>query len=148
MANTERRDAWLAVVDSERARLLRATPTEHRLHLDEAAQLATTFHAGGPTRPALVGQPGRHASTGHVHEAKLAHFAREAATWLERELLARGIDRCAVFAPTHVLGALRPQLGKQIAGRLHEQAGELAQLGLPELARHPRVVAWCSAKPQ
>lgn len=81
------KEMWLVVADSECARLLRGTATEFgNVHLDEVGKLATTFVAGEHQRPTRLSQPGRSGPVGQEHELKLAHFVREVAPWLEKEL--------------------------------------------------------------
>lgn len=135
-------EAWLVVADSEHARLMHVTRTAHdRVHLDEVTKLSTTFQAGEHHRPTRLSQAGRSGPVGHEHELKTGHFAREVATWLEKELVSRRIAKCTVFAPTHFLGALHPALGKAVAGKVQEEAGELAQFTMADLSRHPRIAA-------
>ena len=105
------KEVWFVVADSEHARLLRARPVQHgRLHVDEVDKLATTFAAGEHQRPTRLGQPGHMAPTRNEHDEKLAHFARELTRWLERLVAAHTLTRCPVFAPSHMLGALRKTL--------------------------------------
>ena len=140
MRNTK--ELWLIVMDSEIARLLRGTATKHdHVHLDEVGNLATTFDAGEHHRPSRLSEPGRSGPVGHEHELKTAHFAQQVAQWLEKELPARGIARCALFAPSHLLGALRKSWGKGVADKVTEHAGELARLSRNDLSKHPKVVA-------
>lgn len=133
---------WVIVADSECARLLqgRATQRDH-LHLDEVSKLATTFRGAEHQRPERLSQPGRSGPTPQDHTSKIAHGAREVSPWIEKELSARGIARCALFAPSHLLGALRKAQAKGAASRLTEHEGELAQMSLADLSRHPRIVA-------
>lgn len=139
---TNDKELWLIVADSERARLLQARPTQHEhLHLEEVSKLATTFVGAEHGRPARLSQPGRSGSVPSEHASKVAHFAREVTPWIEQELSARGIVRCALFAPSHLLGALRKERHQSAASRLIEHEGELAQMSLADLSRHPRVVA-------
>ncbi len=136
------KELWLIVADSEGARLLQGRPTQHaHLHLEEVSKLATTFVGAEHRRPARLSQPGRSGPTPSELESKVAHFAREVSPWIEQELSARGIGRCALFAPSHLLGALRKQRTKGAGDRLTEHEGELAQMSLADLARHPRVLA-------
>lgn len=136
------KELWLIVADSEGARLLQGRPMQHEhLHLDEVSKLATTFVGGEHQRPARLSQHGRSGPTPSEQETKLAHFAREVSPWIDKELSARGIVRCALFAPAHLLGALRKERTKGASDRLTEHEGELAQMPLADLARHPRVVA-------
>jgi protein required for attachment to host cells len=129
------------IADTEHARLLHGTMTTHdRLHLDEVAKLATTFQAGEHHRTTRTGQAGRSGNLGHEHEEKIAHFARELAAWIEQAITTRSIATCTVFAPTHFLGALRQQVTKPVAAKLKEHAGELAQMTVADLTRHPRIV--------
>ena len=107
-------------------------------HLDEMAALATTFVAGEHHRPDRLA-PGRSAGTGHEHEEMLAHFAREVAPWLQKELSAHAIPNLALFAPAHMLGALRKVFGKALAAKLSEHDLELAGLPNAQLAAHPRI---------
>jgi protein required for attachment to host cells len=140
MTNTK--DLWLIVADSESARLLRGRAMQHdHLHLDEVSRLTTTFVGAEHHRPARLSQPGRSGSTPQDHASKVSHFAREVSSWVEKELTARSITRCALFAPSHLLGALRKEQVKGKAGLLTEHEGELAQMSLADLARHPRIVA-------
>jgi hypothetical protein len=87
---------WFVVLDSMKARLVRGSRTaKGSPHLDEMASLTTTFVAGEHHRPDRLA-PGRSAGTSHEHEEALAHFAREVAPWLQKELTARGVAaRCS-----------------------------------------------------
>ena len=139
MANSK--ELWLLVADSKCARLLRGTAALHgHVHLDEVGKLATTFVGAEHHRPARSGQPGRSVPFAQDHELENAHFAGEVAPWLEQEIKARGISKCALFAPTHLLGAIRKSIGPGLAGKLTEHAGELAQMPTGQLAKHPRIV--------
>ena len=139
MANTK--ELWLLVADSRCARLLRGTAAEHgHVHLDEVGKLATTFVAAEHHRPVRSSQPGRSVPFAQDHELENAHFAGELAPWLEKEIKARGITKCALFAPTHLLGAIRKSAGAGLAGKLTEHDGELAQMSTGALAKHPRIV--------
>lgn len=108
--------------------------------LDEVDKLVTTFTPGEHQRPTRLSAPGRSGPTGHDHEQKIAHFARELRPWLEKEIKARSITKCALFAPAHFLGAMRKSAGKGLAGNLTEHEGELAQMSLNDLSKHARVV--------
>ncbi len=139
MANVK--ELWVIVADSQCARLLHGTATQHaHLHLDEVGTIATTFVAGEHHRPTRLSEPGRSGPTGHDHEQKTEHFAREVAPWIEQEMKARGIAGCALFAPSHFLGAMRKAVGKGMAGKVTEHEGELAQLSAGTLSKHPRIV--------
>jgi len=141
------RELWLVVADSDTARLLHGTATRHdHVHLDEVAKLQTTAVASERQRPTRLSQPGRSGPVEQDHEFEVAHFAKQIATWIGQELPARGVSRCALFAPTHLIGALRKSLPAVVAGKLTEHAGELAQLSLDELSRHPKVVALMPAR--
>lgn len=133
-------EAWVLVADSEQARLLRATSTQHeRVHLDEVAKLATTFQAGEHHRPTRMGHPGHGSDIGHEPERKQTHFAHQIAAWIAPELITRSIAHCNLFAPSHMLGALRSELPKPVAAKLQEHTAELAQLSPGELAQHPAI---------
>jgi protein required for attachment to host cells len=139
------KEAWLVVADSQSARLLHATVLQQgRVHVDEAGTLQTTFVEGERHRPTRLSQPGRSGPIGHDHEAKNFHFARELAPWIEQQLRARGIARCPIFAPSHLLGALRQSASRDLAARLVEHEAELARLSAAELAQHPRIAALLS----
>lgn len=134
--------AWVVVADGELARLLGASMTQQgKVHLDEAARLASSFVAGDHERPTRLGQPGHGGTSSNESERKLAHFAKQLAAWLGQELAARQIARCALWAPSHLLGALRAALPAPLAGKLVMQTGELAQFSLADLARHPGISA-------
>jgi protein required for attachment to host cells len=136
------RDAWFVVADQERARLLRATAVRHgHRHVEEIDRLGSTFRPGEHHRPSRLGQPGHMASTGHEAEERLAHFARELAGWLRTTVAARSMTACPLFAPSHVLGALRRELSQPVAALVREQAVELAGLSAEQLAEHPRIAA-------
>ena len=138
------KDKWILVADSEHARLLQGTLLAHgRVHLDEKDKIATTFVAGEHHRPSTLSGHGHsaHASFGHEHEEKLAHFARELAKWLEKQLTAHKIETCALFAPARFLGALRKELGKPVAARLTQHDGEITKLTPGQLVDHPAVAA-------
>ena len=136
------KDVWFVVADSERARLLRARPAKHgHLHVEEVDKLATTFAAGEHQRPTRLGQPGHMAPSGHEHEEKLAHFARELTRWLERLVAAHTLTRCPVFAPSHMLGAMRREASPALAAKLQEHACEIAGQSTARLAEHPKVTA-------
>ncbi len=140
MENT--RVAWVLVADGEGARLLQVTATQHKkVHLDEVAKLASTFQAGDHERPTRLSKAGHSGPASNESERKLTHFGGQLAAWLAKELPARKITQCTLFAPSHLLGALRPQLGKAVAGLLVEKTGELAQFSIADLARHPGIVA-------
>ena len=139
MTNT--REVWLIVADAKGARLLHGTPTQHEhLHLDEVASLATRFRTGEHQRPTRLSRPGRSAPIGHEFDLKTTQSAAELAPWVEKELRSRGIARCALFAPSHLIGAMRKSAGKGMADILTEHEGELAQLSNGALAKHPRIV--------
>jgi protein required for attachment to host cells len=137
------KEAWILVVDSEQARLLHATATEHgRVHIDEMSKLATTFLPGEHQRPTQMGQPGGHgASIDHEPARKQAHFARQITAWIAPELTARSITCCNLFAPSHMLGALRSELPAPVARKLREHTRELTKLSPGELAQHPAIAA-------
>lgn len=136
------KQVWFVVADSERARLLHGTPTQYgRVHVEEVDHLATTFAAGEHQRPTRLGQPGRMAPEGHEHEEKLAHFARELAPWLERLVLAHTLTSCPVFAPSHMLGALRRETSKALTAKLQEHVCEIAGQSTARLAEHPKITA-------
>lgn len=133
-------EAWVLVVDSEQARLLRATSSQHgKVHLDEVTKLATSFQASEHHRPTRMGHPGQGNAEGHEPERKLAHFARQVTAWIAPELVARSIDQCNLFAPSHMLGALRSELPKPVAGKLREHAAELAHMSAADLSKHPSI---------
>lgn len=135
------KELWVLVADSQCARLLHATATKYgHVHLDEVGKVATTFTAAEHHRPVRSSQPGRSAPFAQDHELENVHFAREVVPWLEKELEARGIARCALFAPSHLLGAIRKAVGAGTAGKLTEHDGELAQMSTAALAKHPRIV--------
>jgi protein required for attachment to host cells len=135
------KDLWVLVADSQCARLLHGTATQHgHVHLDEVGKVATTFTAGEHHRPVRSSQPGRSAPLPQHGEFENAHFAREVVPWLEKELEGRGISKCAVFAPSHLLGAIRKSVSAGTAGKLTEHDGELAQMSTGALAKHPRIV--------
>lgn len=134
--------SWVVVADGELARLLGASTTQHgKVHLDEVARLASSFVAGDHERPTRMGQPGHGGASGNEPERKLAHFAKQLAAWIGQELAARQVARCALFAPSHLLGALRAALPGPLAGKLVLQTGELAQFAVADLARHPGITA-------
>ena len=81
------------------------------------------------------------ASSQRAAAAATAWRSRTATLAATHTLSARGIGRCALFAPSHLLGALRKQRTKGAGDRLTEHEGELAQMSLADLARHPRVLA-------
>lgn len=81
------------------------------------------------------------APLGHEHEEKLAHFARELATWLQHTLVVHAIGSCPVFAPAHLIGALRQAAPMTLIRKLRECEGELAGLSTAQLAEHPKVKA-------
>lgn len=137
---------WFVVLDSQKARLLRASHTQKGSpHLEEIASLQNSFVAGEHHRPDRAGAPGRGASFGHEQEEKLAHFAREVKPWLQKELTAHAVATCALFAPAHTLGALRKVIDKQLAAKLVEHDVELAGLPVAQLATHPRITALLSS---
>jgi len=130
---------WFVVLDSMKARLVRGSRTaKGSPHLDEMASLATTFVAGEHHRPDRIA-PGRSVGASHEHEEALAHFAREIAPWLQKEMTTHAVASCALFAPTHMVGALRKVIAKPLAAKLQEHSLELANLSLAQLAAHPRV---------
>ena len=136
------KEVWFVVADSEHARLLRGTPTQHgRLHVDEVDQLATTFTTGEHHRPTRLGQPGRMAAPGNEHEEKLTHFARELATWLQQSVATHALATCPVFAPSHMLGALRKELPKALLAKVREHVCEIAGMSTGHLAEHPKITA-------
>lgn len=136
------RELWVVVADNDRARLLHGTATRHdHVHLDEIAGLRTTAVASERQRPTRLSQPGRSGPIEQDHGLEAEHFAKQIATWIEKELPAREIAHCALFAPTHLLGALRNKLGAAVAGKVSEQPGELAQMSINDLSRHPKIVA-------
>lgn len=133
---------WFVVADSQSARLLRSTPTQFgRQHVDEVERVQNSFTIGEHHRPARLGHAGQMASTGHEHEEKLAHFARELAPWLTRSLSKHGIATLTFFAPSHVLGALRQHAPRELAAHLAEQECEITGLDTAQLALHPRITA-------
>jgi len=136
------REFWVVVADSDRARLLHGTSTRHdHVHLDEVTELRTTAVASERQRPTRMSQPGRSGPFEQGNELEVAHFARQIGSWVDKELSARAIARCTLFAPTHLIGALRKTLSAAVAEKLTEQPGELAQMSLDELSRHPKFVA-------
>lgn len=133
---------WIVVVDSQKARLLRAARTQKGSpHLEEMAALQNSFVAGEHHRPDRQGAPGRGGSVGHEHDEKIAHFAREVTPWLHKEFAAHAVAQCALFAPGRTLGALRKVIDKQLAAKLAEHDVELAGLPLAQLGAHPRILA-------
>jgi protein required for attachment to host cells len=131
---------WFVVVDSQKSRLLRGSRTHHgSVHLEEIAHLDTTFSAGQHHRPDRMGQPGRAGGAGHEHEEKLSHFAREVTPWLQQLLTTHAVDSCALYAPAHMLGALRKALPASLAKLLVEHDVELASLPKAQLMAHPRI---------
>ncbi|MFY9342080.1 MAG: host attachment protein [Planctomycetota bacterium] len=138
----EPKDVWLVVADKKSARLLHGTGTRHAgLHLAEVSAIATSALAKEHGRPTRMSQPGRSAPRDHDTELATAHFAAQIADWLARELPAHQVGRVALFAPAHLLGALRQALPKDLAGQVGEHIAELARLPAPELAQHPQVMA-------
>ena len=136
------KEVWFVVADSERARLLRARPAQHgHVHVEEVDKLATTFAAREHHRPTRLGQPGHMAPSGHEHEEKLAHFARELTQWLERLVATHALTKCPVFAPSHMLGAVRQEASPALAAKLQEHACEIAGQSTARLAEHPKVTA-------
>lgn len=136
------KSVWVIVADIDGARLLQGTRTEYEhMHLDEEATLATGFVAREHHRPTRLGSPGRSSPLGHEDDVKTTKFAAELAPWIEKELRERGIAQCTLFAPSHLLGALRKSLGGSVAAKVTEQAGEFAQMATGELAKHPRIAA-------
>lgn len=131
---------WFVVVDSQKSRLMRGSRTEHgSAHIEEVAHLDTTFAAGQHHRPDRMGEHGRSAGVGHEHEEKLAHFAREITPWLQKLLTTHAVDSCALYAPGHMLGALRKALPASLAKLLVEHDVELASLPKAQLMAHPRI---------
>ncbi|HLQ38502.1 MAG TPA: host attachment protein [Planctomycetota bacterium] len=134
------KELWFLVADSEHARLLHGTFTSRGSHhVDELSRIATTYQASEHQRPTRMSRPGRAGGPGHEHEEKVAHFARDVAAWLGKEIDARKVTECTVFAPSHFLGALRKEVPKALAAKLHEQEGEIVKLTPAELAAHPRI---------
>ena len=130
------------VLDIDKARLLRLSRTDRgSAHVDETASLASTFAAGEHHRPDRMGAPGRSAGTGNEHDEKLHHFARQLAPWLGKELATHGVTTCPLFAPAHMLGALKKELDRALAGKLELHDVELTGLSNGQLATHPRVQA-------
>src|SRR5262245_47071475 len=138
---TKPKEKWILVVDSEHARLLAGSLTAHaRTHLDEKAKLATSFVKSEHERPSQLSNGyNAHASFSHENEEKHAHFAREVSAWLAKELAARKVEECVVFAPARFLGALRKTVGKGLAGKIVEREGEITHLTAGQLAEHPTV---------
>ena len=137
---TKAKEMWFLVADSEHARLMHGTLTAHgRPHVDEIVQIKSSFHVGQHQRPTRMTGHGHSPSFGHEHEEKLAHFAREVAGLLQKELPGRQIAECAVFAPSHFVGALRKELPKALAERLQEFEVEIANLTSAQLAEHPKI---------
>ncbi len=133
---------WFVLADSEKARLLQGTLTGHgRPHLDECSTLQTSFAPGQHQRPSALTGKGHpaHASLGHEHEEKLSHFARELSSWLQKELDARKIERCQLYAPARFLGALRKALPKSLQAKVVENDAEIANLTLAQLNGHPAI---------
>lgn len=136
------REFWVVVADSDKACLLHGTATRHsHVHLDAITELRTTAVASERQRPTRMSQPGRGGPFEQGHELEIEHFARQIGTWIDKELPARAIARCDLFAPTHLIGALRKILTAPTAAKLTEHPGELAQMSLDELSRHPKIVA-------
>lgn len=136
------KELWFVAADNHGARLLHgATTRAGSLHITEVAALDTTFVPGERQRPTRLGRPGSGAAdVGHEKEEELAHVARALGPWLQQELALRTITRCALFAPSHLLGALHKQIPKQLAALLPAQPVDLTGMSPGQLAGHPRIV--------
>lgn len=133
---------WFVVADCESARLLCGTPEPAGLlHVDEKARLVLTSTAETARRTTRLGLSGSAEPEGVEHDAKLVHFARLLADWLQRQLGLHQVGTCPLLAPARLLQALRREAPPDLLGRLVEQDCELADLTSLRLAQHPRVAA-------
>jgi protein required for attachment to host cells len=135
------KELWFVVAGKEKARLLHLSTTRQgSLHVTEVADLASTFQTGEHHRPTRLSMPGSAPGVGHEQEEQVLHFARQLSPWLHQVLTVRSIDECALFAPSHLLGALRKAMSKALAPKVREQDVDLVGLTAGELAGHPKVV--------
>jgi protein required for attachment to host cells len=133
------RKRWVAVADERVGRLLRVERTERggaRVAAVNDIRNAWEEHEHGRPSPRAGRNGHTYASEGHEAETMRDRFAKDLATWLEREAALRSIDEVALFAPPRLLGALRGAWSMGFSDRVRAQRGELAHLPESEIARH------------
>ena len=126
--------AWFALADAEHCRLLCCRLTEQGTqHVDECDTLENTFPEHEHLRP----QTGDGMT--HDVEERERRFAGRIVEWLQENAKKHEIDRLVIFAPPHMLGALRKASSRLLAGHLKELEGNLVRLRVGQLAEHPMI---------
>ena len=133
-------DLWILVVDHRAGRLLRGSLTaQGSAHFAEAGAIASVPAEKQHGRPSPKKGKDGHAYASWRHEAEelRRRHAQAVAGWLAQMVATLGIARVLVFAPAHLLGALRAAWSADLAPRIEEHAGDLNYLTLRELGHHP-----------
>ncbi len=138
----QRENLWFVVADAGIGRFCECSRTKTgRLHVDELSMIEnhTEEHEHGRPSP-RVGKAGNtYASVGHEDSYQLHRFAKEFASWLERNLEKLDVAKLPIFAPPRFLGELRKVYGPQLLTRIEELQADLTGLSTAALAKHPSV---------
>ncbi len=130
----QRKQAWFALADAERCRLMRCSLTEQGTqHVDEHEALKNAWPEQEHSRPTTGG-----GTTHHVEE-KERRFAGEIVDWLQKRATEHEIDHLMIFAPPRMLGALRKVPFGSLRGHSGELQGDLMRLEAGQLADHPMI---------
>jgi len=134
----------LIVADNHRARLLteRRDPSGHprvSLLASLREQWEPRLHDNPPSRSDAAGHTFE--NRGHMDGERIHRFAKELASWLGRELRGHELDRLCLFAPAHLLGALRSETSKTLQLRWSEHESDLGGLTEGELAKRPEIAS-------
>jgi protein required for attachment to host cells len=128
------KQAWFALADAERCRLLRCSVTALATqHVDERERLENTLPEQEHVRPVTGG------GATHYVEENERRFAREIVEWLQNKAGEHEISRLTIFAPPRMLGALRKPPSGSLKGHLEELQGDLMRLEAGQLAEHPMI---------
>lgn len=134
--NVERRnDAWFALADAKRGRLLYCHLTKQGTqHVDEYDTLRNTLPEQEFVRPM------RQSGMAHgIEGEEERRFAGKIVEWLRQNARKHEIDRLTIFAPPRMLGILRKASAGLLKGHLEELKGDLMRLDADQLAQHPMV---------
>lgn len=131
---------WILTVDQHAGKLLcLSTGEDHHVRFEESGEITNTHEPHEHGRPSPKKGKGSHQNVpwSHDEEELRKRYARDVATWLASEVDKQAIMRVVVFAPAHLLGALRREWSPELARRVEEHVGDLSHLSLRELAHHP-----------
>ena len=94
-------------------------------------------HQHGRPSPRAAKNGHTNASTGHEDDEMASRFARDVASWLQKKVETRDVDRVDLFAPPQFLGDFRKAASPQLASHLVEHVADLTKLEPSALVSHP-----------